>query len=50
LGKNTPNFHKIHPKAIKYPKSREIDQMAIKYTNIFRCKTRQELPNLGFLV
>jgi hypothetical protein len=26
------------------------DQMAIKYTNIFHCKTLQNLPKSGFLV
>jgi hypothetical protein len=30
------------------PDSREIDQMAIKYTNIFRCKALQNLPKLRF--
>jgi hypothetical protein len=27
-----------------------MDQMAIKYTNIFHCKTLQKLPKLVFLV
>jgi hypothetical protein len=27
----------------------KIDQMAIKYTKIFHCKTLQNLPKLGFL-
>jgi hypothetical protein len=29
---------------------RKVDQMAIKYTNIFHCKTLQNIPKLGFLV
>jgi hypothetical protein len=29
---------------------RKIDQMFIKYTNIFHCKTFQNLPKLEFLV
>jgi hypothetical protein len=39
----------IYPKATKYvPHSRKIDQMAIKCSNIFHCKTLQNLPELGF--
>jgi hypothetical protein len=41
-------------KYTKWPYSisngRKIDQMVIKYTNIFNCKTLQNLPKLGFLV
>jgi hypothetical protein len=36
--------------ATKIPNWRKIDQTAIKYTNIFHCKTLQYLPNLVFLV
>jgi hypothetical protein len=51
------SWYKI-PKREKYikwlqnvPNGRKIDQMAIKYTNIFHCKTLQNLPKLGlFLV
>jgi hypothetical protein len=32
------------------PNDRKIDQLGIKYTNIFNCKTLQNLPKLGFLV
>jgi hypothetical protein len=32
------------------PNGGKIDQMAIKYTNIFHCKTLQNLPKLRFLV
>jgi hypothetical protein len=32
------------------PNGRKIDQIAIKFTNIFYCKTLQNLPKLGFLV
>jgi hypothetical protein len=39
---NVQNSHKIV--------GRKIDQMVIKYTNIFHCKTFQNLPKLGFLV
>jgi hypothetical protein len=28
----------------------KIDQISIKYTNIFLCKTLQKLPKFGFLV
>jgi hypothetical protein len=27
-----------------------MDQVSIKYTNIFHCKTLQNLPKFGFLV
>jgi hypothetical protein len=27
-----------------------MDQVSIKYTNIFKCKTLQNLPKFGFLV
>jgi hypothetical protein len=45
LPQNIPNGHKIFPMAVKY-----VDQMVIKYTKIFRSKTFQNLPKLGFLV
>jgi hypothetical protein len=32
------------------PYGRKTDQIVIKYTNIFHCKTLQNLPKLGFLV
>jgi hypothetical protein len=32
------------------PNGNQIDQMAIKYANIFHYKTLQNLPGLGFLV
>jgi hypothetical protein len=35
MGENRPNKHKIY-------------QMVTKYTNIFHCKTFQNLPKLGF--
>jgi hypothetical protein len=48
-GKNLPNNHKIYQITIKYvcqmaayvcnaPNCRKIDQMAVKYANIFHCK------------
>jgi hypothetical protein len=35
--------------ATKIPNGREVDQTALKYTNIFHCKTLQNLPKLIFL-
>jgi hypothetical protein len=32
------------------PNGRKIDQMAIKYTNIFHCKPLKKLPKFGLLV
>jgi hypothetical protein len=31
------------------PNIRNLNQMALKYTNIFHCKALQNLPKLGFL-
>jgi hypothetical protein len=45
---NVPNDYKIWPKNIS--NSSNIDQMVIKDTNIFHCKTLQNLPIFGFLV
>jgi hypothetical protein len=36
--------------AVNRPNGSKIDQPAIKYTNIFHCKTLQNLPKSGFLV
>jgi hypothetical protein len=55
--KNIPNYHKIlYPMAViltKWPQNRpngrKIDQMAIKYTNIYDGKTLHNLPKLLFL-
>jgi hypothetical protein len=54
---NVPKRGKIYQIIIKYSEwlqniqnCRKIDQMAIKYTNIFHCKTLQSLPKLEFLV
>jgi hypothetical protein len=45
---------KMTTKYTNYPlnitKDRKMDQVSIKYTNIFHCKTRQNLPKFGFLV
>jgi hypothetical protein len=53
---NIPKWVKIYQMTIEYtdwpyniPNCREIDQMGIKYFNIFQCKTLQNLPKLGFL-
>jgi hypothetical protein len=62
---NLPNGHKIYQMATKFtkwpqnlpngrkiskPNGLKINQMVIKYINIFHCKTLQNLPQLGFLV
>jgi hypothetical protein len=43
--KNIPNKHKIYKMAVC-----KVDQMAINFTNIFHCKTLQNLPKRGFWV
>jgi ribosomal protein S8 len=52
---NIPNRHKIYQTGTKYtkqaqniPNRHKIYQIGIKYTNIFRCKTLQNIPKLGF--
>jgi hypothetical protein len=52
---NIPNWGKIYQISIKYNKwpqnithGRKIDQMAIKYTNIFHYKALENLTILGF--
>jgi hypothetical protein len=47
---NIPNYYKIYQKRKILPDGNQIDQMVIKYTNIFHCKTLQNLPKLVFLV
>jgi hypothetical protein len=44
MGENIPNNHNL------FEMDSTCDQMAIKYTNIFHCKTLQNLPKLVFLV
>jgi hypothetical protein len=39
-----PNDHK------KMPNGGKLDQTAMKYTDVFHCKTLLNLPKLGFLV
>jgi hypothetical protein len=39
-----PNVHKIH-----ILKDRQMYQVSIKYTDIFQCKTLQNLPKFGYL-
>jgi hypothetical protein len=46
-GKNIPNCHKIYK---NISNGRKIDQMYIKYSNIFHCETFRNFPKLGFLV
>jgi hypothetical protein len=50
---NIPKQGKMYPKAIKYPRQpqnipigRKVDQMAIKQTNIFHCKTLQKFTQI----
>jgi hypothetical protein len=43
--KNTPNIPKSHK---NIQNSLIIDLMAINHTNIFHCKTLQDLPTLDF--
>jgi hypothetical protein len=51
MGKNvyqiTTNYTKC---PLNKTKDRKMDQVEIKYTGIFRCKTLQNLPKFGFLV
>jgi hypothetical protein len=50
----TGKIYQMTTKYIKWPlnisNGRKIDQMVIKYINIFHSKTLQTLPKLGFLV
>jgi hypothetical protein len=48
--KNTPNYHELFQMSIKYNKRLKMDQVLIKYTIIFHCKTLQTLTKSGFLV
>jgi hypothetical protein len=46
-GKSIPNNLKMYPMATKYTihiATQYVDQMDIKYTNIFHCKALQNLP------
>jgi hypothetical protein len=54
---NSPKREKFTKMNMNYTKGpqimpigRKIDQMLIKYTNNFHCKTLQNLPKGGFLV
>jgi hypothetical protein len=48
------NIYQITRKYTRCPQNmangRKIDQMAAKYTNIFYCKTLENLPKFGFFV
>jgi hypothetical protein len=49
--KNTPEWPQTIPNGHKiYKNGAEIDRMAVQFTNIFHCKTLQNLPKLGFSV
>jgi hypothetical protein len=43
----TTNYTKCRSNTTK---DRKMDQVSIKYTNIFHCKTLQNVPKFGFLV
>jgi hypothetical protein len=45
-----PCMYVIYQMAKNTPNGRKIDQMVIKFTNIFLCQTLQNVPKLGFLV
>jgi hypothetical protein len=45
LPRTVPNVHKILQKTVS-----KMNQVSVKYTNIFHCKTPQNLPKLGFYV
>jgi hypothetical protein len=47
---NAEKYTKLPQTIQNIPNSRMIDPMAIKDTNIFYCKTLQNLPKLGSLV
>jgi hypothetical protein len=49
-GKNIPNLLELYQISINITKDCKMDQVSIKYTNIFHCKTLQNLPKLGCLV
>jgi hypothetical protein len=49
-GKMIQNDHKITKTTKSIPNSRNIFQMGIKYTIIFRSKALQNLAKFGFLV
>jgi hypothetical protein len=48
-GKNEPTIHKIYQMST-IPNGRKIEQMAIKCSNIFHCKTLRNLSKSGFSV
>jgi hypothetical protein len=49
-GKNVPNYHELFQMPINITKNRKMDQVSIKYTNIFQYKTLPNLPKFRFLV
>jgi hypothetical protein len=49
-GKNKPNDHKMYQRAIKYTIQPYNGQNGDSNTDIFHCKTFQNLPKVGFLV
>jgi hypothetical protein len=49
-GKYIPNYHTIYKMSINISNGCKIDQMSIKYTSSFHCKTLPNLPKLRFLV
>jgi hypothetical protein len=49
-GENIPNRGKLYQMVLKYTKWSENWQNGLKYTNIFYCKTLQNLPKSGIFV
>jgi hypothetical protein len=47
-GENMPNYHKIYQMSIKISNGREIDQMSIKYINIFHWRISKIYRNPYF--
>jgi hypothetical protein len=50
MTKNIPNDQKIPNDHKSIPNGSKIEEMSIKFTNIFYCKTLQNLPKLAFWV
>jgi hypothetical protein len=46
--KNIPYCHKLYQMSINLTKDCKMDQVSIKSTNFFQCKTLQNLPKFGF--
>jgi hypothetical protein len=49
-GKILSNYHELYQMSINITKDSKMDQVTIKYSNIFHWNTLQDLPKFGFLV